>query len=176
MIEYYDIYDENRNFLGRSEIRGEYKFKKGEYHIVTDSFIFNSKNELLITRRCAEKKNFPLLWEGNGGSLLKGETSEEAIIREIKEEIGLTVDKSELVLYKSFRVDEEYSPRFKDLYIIKKDFDVKDLVLQKEEVMDAKWVSLDEYKKMMDNKEIVPILNFDENDFEKAINILNKEK
>ena len=46
----------------------------------------------------------------------------------------------------------------------------------KEEVMDAKWVNLDEYKKMLNNKEIVPILNFDENDFIKAINILNKEK
>ena len=85
MDELFDIYDINRNFLGRSEKRHSYVFKSGEYHIVTDVFIFNSKKQLLLTRRVPTKVG-GLLWEGTGGSVLAGEKSEDAILREIEEE------------------------------------------------------------------------------------------
>ena len=173
MEEFFDIYDENRRFLGRSENRKTYKFKKGEYHIVADGYIFNSNNQLLITRR-APNKTFPYQWEGSGGSVVAGEKSIDGIIREIKEEIGLDIEKNELVFYDQYKIEDEKSPRFRDVYIIKKDVDIKDLVLQEDEVMDAKWVTLDEYKAMLKNNEIVPILNFYEEDFVKAIDILNK--
>ena len=173
MEELFDIYDSNRNYLGRSEERNTYVFKKGEYHIVTDVFIFNSTNQLLLTRRAPSKKG-GLLWEGTGGSLLPGENSQEAILREIEEEIGLKVKKEELILYKTMRRDEEKSPRFKDLWLLKRDFEIDDLVLQEEEVVDAKWTDLDEFIKMLNNKEIVGTLDFNENDFKEAIAILSK--
>ena len=158
MEEFFDIYDENRNFLGRSENRKTYKFKKGEYHIVADGYIFNSNNQLLITRR-APNKTFPYQWEGSGGSVVAGEKSIDGIIREIKEEIGLDIEKNELVFYDQYKIEDEKSPRFRE---------------QEDEVMDAKWVTLEEYKAMLKNNEIVPILNFYEEDFVKAIDILNK--
>ena len=171
MIEYFDIYDINRNFMGRKEQRDSYTFKNGEYHIVTDVFIFNSENKLLLTQRVPSKKG-GLLWEGTGGSVLAGETSIQAICREIKEELGLDVNQEELKMFKQLRRDEIKSPRFKDLWILKKDIEIKDLVLQKEEVMNAKWVSLDEFKNMLNNNEIVGSLDFDVNDFNKAISFL----
>ena len=172
MSEYFDIYDENRNPLGRSGERDSYVFAKGEYHIVTDVFIFNSKNQLLLTQRVPEKKA-GLLWEGTGGSVLAGENSKQAIIREINEELGLDIQENELKLYKTLRRDETKSPRFKDLWVLKKDIELKDLVLQKEEVNDAKWVFVDEFDKMQNNNEIVPTIDFNKDDFIKAINLIN---
>ena len=120
MPEYFDIYDIDRKFLGRKEQRDSYVFKKGEYHIVTDVFIFNEKNQLLLTQRVPSKKG-GLLWEGTGGSVLAGESSIQAICREIKEELGIIVNQDELKLFKHLRRDEVKSPRFKDLWILKKD-------------------------------------------------------
>ncbi len=173
MAEYFDIYDESRNFLGRTGERESYVFSKGEYHIVTDVFIFNSNNQLLLTQRVPEKKA-GLLWEGTGGSVLAGENSKQAIIREINEELGLDIQENELILYNTLKRDEIKSPRFKDLWILKKDIELKELVLQKEEVNDAKWVSIDEFDKMQQNNEIVPTIDFNKEDFIKAINLMNK--
>ena len=89
MGEFWDIYDAKKNKTGKVAERGVYKFKKGEYHIVVTGIIINSKGEILITKR-AEHKRHGGLWECNGGSILKGETSIQGMIRELKEEIGVT--------------------------------------------------------------------------------------
>ena len=44
MIEYWDIYDENRNKTGRIHRRGD-EMQSGDYHLVIHVCIFNSKNE-----------------------------------------------------------------------------------------------------------------------------------
>ena len=173
MEELFDIYDINRNKLGKVGDRYSYVFKEGEYHIVTDIFIFNSNNELLLTRRAPNKKG-GLLWEATGGSVLAGEESIDAIIREVKEELGLSIKKEELILLKELRRDEKISPRFKDLWTIRKDIEIKDLVLQKEEVMDAKWVDIEEFKEMVNKGEVVETIDFDENDYKRAVDLLNK--
>lgn len=174
MEELFDIYDINRKKLGKVGERYTYTFQDGEYHIVTDVFIFNSNNKLLLTRRVPTKKG-GLLWEATGGSVLAGEESKDAIIREVKEELGLTIKKEDLILLKELRRDEKISPRFKDLWTIKKDVKIEDLVLQKEEVMDAKWVDIEEFKEMVNKGEIVPTIDFDENDYNRAISLLNNK-
>ena len=88
MGEFWDIYDAKKNKTGIVAERGVYKFKKGEYHIVVTGIIINSNGEILITKR-AEHKRHGGLWECNGGSILKGETSIQGMIRELKEEIGV---------------------------------------------------------------------------------------
>ena len=99
MGEFWDIYDENRKKTGRFAERDVYKLKKGEYHIVVTAIIINSKNEILITKR-APQKSFALMWELTGGSVKKGETSLEGIIREVNEEIGINFSKKESLLIK----------------------------------------------------------------------------
>lgn len=56
------------------------------------SFIMlaNSKGQLLLHQRSANKKAYPLYWSGAAaGHLASGETYEEAARREMKEEIGV---------------------------------------------------------------------------------------
>ena len=175
MSEYFDIYDINKKSIGKTGERESYVFNKGEYHIVTDVFIFNTNNEILLTQRAPEKKG-GLLWEGTGGSVLAGENSNKAIRRELLEELGLYVEAEELVLFKEIRRDEKENPRFKDLWVLRKDIAISELALQEDEVCNAKWVSFIEFNNMQDKKEIVPTLDFNNDDFIKAVKLLNNEK
>lgn len=168
MGELVDIYDINRKPTGKVVDRYTYKLQPGEYRIAVDVFIFNSKNQMLMTKR-APNKYQGLLWEGIGGGVATGETSEVAILRELEEEIGLTVSIEEMVLYKSIRWDDEIGPRYRDVWVLKKDLELDKLVLQEDEVIDIKWLDLDEFKRMLANNEIVNNLVIDANDFETII-------
>ena len=171
MSEIWDIYDENKNKTGNLAERGGYKFKKGEYHIVVTAIILNMKNEILISKR-ADFKRYGGMWECNGGSVLAGETSLEGMLREIKEELGITFEKEEAHFYKELKRDKEL-PDFKDFWVFKKDIKDDEITLPDGEATEFKWVTIDEFMKMYNNKEIVPSVNFDKEDFEKVVEMLN---
>lgn len=171
MSEFWDIYDENKNKTGNLAERGVYKFKKGEYHIVVTAIILNMKNEILISKR-ADFKRYGGMWECNGGSVLAGETSLEGMLREIKEELGITFEKGEAYFYKELKRDKEL-PDFKDFWVFKKDIKDDEITLPDGEATEFKWVTIDEFAKMYSNKEIVPSVNFDKEDFEKVVEMLN---
>ena len=57
---------------------------------VTCAIIRNEENEILVVQR-GEKTDHPFKWEFPGGKLRDGETEEECIIREIKEELSMEV-------------------------------------------------------------------------------------
>lgn len=46
---------------------------------------------------------------------------------------------------------EDFSQVFFDIYYMKKDFEISDLVLQKEEVESVEWLSIDEIEKLIDD-------------------------
>ena len=45
MAEFWDIYDGNKKNTGRTAERGVYEFKDGEYHLVVQAIILNTKND-----------------------------------------------------------------------------------------------------------------------------------
>lgn len=59
--------------------------------LVTCAIILNSKRQILVTQRSATM-NLPLKWEFPGGKLEVGETAEECLIREIKEELNIRIE------------------------------------------------------------------------------------
>ena len=169
MPEMWDIYDINKNKIGKQVQRNSYQFKKGEYHIVVTAIIMNSKNEILISKRAAYKK-FGLMWECNGGSILAGETSLEGVLREIKEELGIEFLKEEAIFLKEIRRDK-IPPDFKDLWLFRKDINIKDITFPDGESIEAKWVSIDKFLKMFENREIVPTVDFGIEEYNKALKL-----
>lgn len=167
MAELWDIYDINKKKIGRTAERDVYKFKEGEYHIVVTGIIMNSKNEILISKR-AEYKKFGLMWECNGGSILAGETSLEGIIRELKEELGIEFSKKEAIFLKEIRRDK-IPPDFKDLWLFRRNIDEKEITFPDGESIDARWVTIEEFIRMYENKEIVPTVDFGMNEYHKAL-------
>lgn len=173
MAEYWDIYDANRKKTGRLAERGVTELKFGEeYHIVVSAIIMNSKNEMLISQR-APHKGLGLQWEFNGGSILAGETSLEGILRELKEELGLEFSKKEAIYFKEVR--GRRFPNFKDMWLFKKDIDIKDVKFNDGEAIDVKWVSIEEFEEMFNNKEIIDVIDFGVEEYERAVSLQQRE-
>ena len=61
------------------------------------------------------------------------------------------------------------------MWVFKKDIKLEDLVLQKEEVIDAKWVDINKFLEEKNDKSIIPIIDFDENDYKKVIDLKQRE-
>ena len=54
--------------------------------------ILNDKNEVLLLKRSMKCKTDRGIWSRPGGGVEFGETFEEAVVREIREEIGVDID------------------------------------------------------------------------------------
>lgn len=153
-MEIWDIYDEKRKPVGKTHVRGV-PLNSGDYHLVSDVWTVNEKREILLTQRHPDKP-YGLMWECSGGSVLSGETSMEGALRELAEEVGIHAKKKELLLIHSIRVKD----RFVDTYITLQKVQVNDLILQPEEVVDAKFVLFDELFQMWKQGIVVPKSRF----------------
>lgn len=150
-MEKLDIYDKNRKFTGKTMNRNEGKveLKEGEYVIQVKCWIVNEENKVLLTQRRKDKYNGGM-WEPTGGLAISGETSIQAIKRELYEEIGLKMQENNLKLIDSER-DERF---FRDVYLIRDNISLNHIKFIDGEVIDAKYVTIDEFKNMLENNEI----------------------
>ena len=174
MAELWDIYDENRKKTGKLAEKDVYKFKKREYHIVVTGIIFNTKCEILISKRARWKK-YGGLWECNSGSILAGETSLEGIIRELKEELGIEFSEKDAIYLKEAKRDKKV-PDFKDLWIFERNIPIEKITFPDGEATEAKWVTIEQFMNMYYNNEIVPTIDFGEEEYKMAVEILKKKK
>ncbi|MBP3484722.1 MAG: NUDIX domain-containing protein [Oscillospiraceae bacterium] len=153
-MELWDIYDIDRQPTGSTGVRGE-KLGCGEYHMVVHLGIINSEGRMLIQRRCLQKATFPGKWDISvGGSALSGETSRQAIHRELLEELGVDIDFSDI----RPKLTVNFERGFDDYYLICKDIDLDGLRLQEEEVMDARWADISEIFDLIDRGEFLPFM------------------
>lgn len=114
---------------------------------VVGAVIFNEKNEILCALR-SPTMSLPSYWEFPGGKINEGEMPQEALIREIKEELGCLISVGE----KIEEVDHEYENIIVLLatykaYIesgIPKAFEHADLKwVQVEKLLELKWAPAD---------------------------------
>lgn len=163
MGELWDLYDINKIKVGRKHERGN-RLNNGEYHLVTEIWVINNNREILLTKRHPDKR-YGNLWEVPGGAVLSGEDSITGAKRELFEETGIDSKEDTLFLLGTLiRTDW-----IVDSYILKKNISIKSLKLQKEEVTDAKLVSVDEFEKMSLSELITPCTLYDYNGYRENI-------
>lgn len=151
-MELWDIYDKDRNKTGRTMKRGE-PMKDGDYHLVVHICIFSSDGKMLIQQRQPFKDGWSNLWDITvGGSSVAGDTSIDAAVREVREEVGIQLSPAEL--RKTMTID--FGHGFDDFYTVTKDVDISSLKLQYEEVQQVKWADADEIKSMIDEGIFIP--------------------
>ena len=143
-MELIDVLDEFGNPTGQVESKEEI-YKKGLWHRSCHIWIENDNNELLVQKRNPNKKTFPNLWAISvAGHVDSGETSMDAAIRELKEEVNLDVNKEELqYLFTIKRVQPNGDTElrvFDDVYLLHRNIDVEKTKLQVEELTDIKYV------------------------------------
>ena len=149
MNEFFDVLNEKGEFTGRIESRDKCH-KQGLWHKAVVVFIISTDNKrILLQQRSANKKLWPNLWDITaGGHVLTGEFGYQTVIRETKEEINIDIDKNDLEFIGG-TISENISGdiinrHFNEFYIVHKDIDIEDIVLQEEEVQDIKWFDKEE--------------------------------
>ena len=155
MEEYFDVLTREGDYTGKIESR-EKCHKEGLWHKAVAVFIMNSKNQVLLQKRSVNKKLWPNLWDMTaGGHVLAGEFGFQSIIREIKEEIGINVDKSDILFIGASISDtvkgEIKNRHYNEYYIVNKEIGISELKLQTEEVSDAKWFDMNDVIKRIDD-------------------------
>ena len=146
-MEYFDVYDINKNKLGYKKARGE-SLEEHEYNTGVEIWIFND-NKLLLTQRSLNKSH-PGQWEVPGGCSQTNETSTMTLIRELKEEINLDINNNYRLL-----TTQIYKKQFIDIYTSNISINLKNIKLQEEEINDIKLVTKEEFISMAKNNEIV---------------------
>ncbi len=151
-MERFDLYDCSRTPLGRTMVRGEAQ-PQNTYRVVVHCCIFNSQGQMLIQRRQDFKEGWSGRWDLTcGGSPVSGESSQAAVQRELFEELGITRDFSQARPVLTVHFEEG----FDDIYVVHQEVDLSKLVLQEEEVAEAKWASEAEILELIREDKCVP--------------------
>jgi len=161
-MEIWDLYNENRELLGKDLVRGQ-DVPPGCYHLVVQVWIQNSQGQYLISQRSADRQAFPLMWETVGGSAVKGEDSLTAAVRETKEEVGINLDSDAGKLLFT-QVGRQYrGKRYSDIldvWLFSYDGTVDLNSATTQEVAQAKWASKDEIKQLLNLDKMVHTLEY----------------
>lgn len=147
-MEKRDLYTENRKLTGQFVYKGE-KIPKDQYYLTVIVWIQNSKNEFLLQLTSPQKEH---KWSTTGGHPQMGEASLQGIVTEIKEELGIDVNANSLLLFKTIKTEDD----FVDLYYLKIDININDIIIQKDELEEVKWATKEEVDELIKNKSFLP--------------------
>lgn len=147
-MEYINIFDENNNPIGEKKEKQQ-AHEDGNFHRTAHVWIINDKNELLLQKRSSTKKTHPNCWDISGaGHIRAGESVINGAIRELKEELGIELNKNDITFIGSVistnKKGDIINNYFNEYYIANKEINTSELQLQEEEVSEIKWIDKDE--------------------------------
>ncbi len=154
-MESFDVLNEYGEFTGKIATREECH-KNGYWHRAVYAFIIDNNGNVLLQKRSANKKLWPNMWDVTvGGHVDSGEFGRQALIRETKEELGIEISDEDIkYLVGSTSINEQgniINKHYNECYLITKNIDVSNVVIQKEEVSEVKYFSREELIKRIDN-------------------------
>ena len=156
MEEKYDVYTRDGKYLGTKTCTECHKLNPGFYHKPAWTWCYNSNGEILVQKRSMRVKNFPGGWDMPcAGHIDAGETPKEGAIREAKEELGIDINEEDMEFM--FEYIEDLTWEIGQVFFFKLDKKENELTLQEEEVDEVKWLSFEDFKKLLYSDEFVPL-------------------
>jgi isopentenyldiphosphate isomerase len=151
--EFFDIFNKNNEPTGEKKSREVVHKEMTDWHRATHIWIFNQKGEILCQQRSLKKDQNLGRWQSFfGGHLKTGQTYLLNAIQELKEELGIVVKDNDL-LPVHIKKNESFR-HFGQVYVFFWNGPADDLVSDKEEVAQIKWLSLDKIKALFDSDEL----------------------
>lgn len=167
-MEMLDVLDENGEPTGVVKARGMVH-RDGDLHRTVHVWLLNSRKEVLLQKRAADKKTHPGLWDmACAGHIAHGETSLETAGKEFAEELGILIPLSDLRYVFSVRSRHVHrggritDNELHDVYLVRKDIPLSDFRIQKEEVEDVAYLPLDEFCRKVAGKDPSLVPHFEE--------------
>ncbi|PIS01326.1 MAG: hypothetical protein COT84_02745 [Chlamydiae bacterium CG10_big_fil_rev_8_21_14_0_10_35_9] len=152
-----DVLDDHGNPTGKVLSRQEIH-AQGKIHRAVHLYLFDKSNNLLLQRRSLNTDHYPGMFSISvTGHVDAGEDSREAVLRELKEELGIDRDNTNIEFLFSFRQDAEISPayidrQFNDVYAGWIDLRLEDISFDTNEVSEVKLVPFSEFETMVNDK------------------------
>ena len=147
--EMFDVVDEDDNVVGRAT-RSECH-DNGLIHRSVMFFVFDSKGRVLVTKRTQNKDFFPGYWSiVLGGHVRSGESYEEAAVREIEEEIGISPKRILISFFKK-RIPEE-KENVKVFGVVAED----KLKLNEDELESGEFLTFNRLEKRIEGEKFLP--------------------
>ena len=144
IMELLDLYDKDLKLTGQTVERGQH-IPEGMMIPIVAVYVYNNQGQYLIQKVAPRKGNY---YSTTAGHVQSGERDfAQAMLREMKEEIGLSATKSELKLVRVRR----YDYKFTFLYMLKSNVPTSMLRLQKDEVDSVKWMSHEDIEQLCKN-------------------------
>lgn len=138
------IVDENDKIIG---YKNRDTLKKEDIYRVSALWITNTNRDILLARRHHTKSHHPEKWgPAVAGTVDKGETYEDNIIKEEEEELGLRNIKPKIG--PKTKTDNEYR-HFTQWYTLNVDKNINEFKIQEDEVEEIKWFSPEELRKQL---------------------------
>lgn len=144
VAEWLDIYDENLSPIGVKE--REAVHRDGDWHKTFDAWLVHPSGSVLFQQRGRNKRDNPLFFDtSSAGHYQRGETAREGV-REIKEELGLTVSVSDLlpmgIRTNTSRANGRIDNEFQELFMVRFDGDPRAIDPDPDEVEGAVWIPI----------------------------------
>ncbi len=145
--ELIDILNENGTNSNRVALKSE-AHRSGLWHASVHIWMYTKNKEVLVQKRAANKDTYPNLWDISvAGHIGEGEQPRQAAIREVAEELGITIMSEALKaigVHKASKkptsqiIDNEFNHIFCCEFL----YDIATLKLQQEEVAGVKLIPL----------------------------------
>ena len=139
MDELIDILDSEGNYTGESCLKSV-AHQHGYFHATVHIWLYTKNEKILLQKRSPNKKVFPNLWDISvAGHVGSGEEILDAAVREVYEEIGLSLQKEDLTKIGT-RIHQVSHPNgiqdneFHHVYIAELKVPIDQLSVQEEEV------------------------------------------
>jgi isopentenyldiphosphate isomerase len=114
MDELIDILDSDGKYTQKTAMKSE-AHAKGLFHPTVHIWFYTTNQEVLIQQRAKTKNTYPLLWDVSvAGHIGAGEDIITSAIREIQEEIGLTINEKDLEKIGVFKSIQKHSESLLD--------------------------------------------------------------
>lgn len=152
--------------------------RDGLWHKSVHVWVINDNNEILLQQRCASKSFYPNVWDVSfAGHVSTGEDSITSAMREGEEELGVTIDINKMKYLftnkEKLVYDKIQSNEFVDIYLLRQNINLNDVVVQESEVSGVKYLSIEDFFEMVEakNEELFPHIN----EYEQLKEALEKE-
>lgn len=142
--EILDLYDDNFNRLNKTIVRRKDEIPDGMNIMMSYALIKN--NDKYLIEQFTERNNYK--FGIPGGHLNTGENAEEGLKRELKEELNI-----ENFKYKKIdTVKFPYNKYIFNVFLIESNID--NILYQEDEVIEAKWLTKEEIKELIDKDQM----------------------